>query len=178
MNDMIREDDLPELDFGNLEFPGEDSEEPAAPPRPLGMSGSVDPNGIDLFFVQGGYSTTVLPPDMMGIEAKRLWSRIRLNALLGRRPETQYEWLIRTVMGEVRKARGGCNVKAVAVFAAVGLAVAKTHGIPIKTWERHVAKDVRTKYATLVKIRRLAVQLIDSRGIRFALPEWLKYEWS
>jgi hypothetical protein len=170
-----------EIDFNEPRFHDDyehdgDSDDRGRPSRAVPKP--HDPNAADLYFGPQSFSTTVLPPPMMGIEAKKLWERIKRNALLGVPPSTPAEWLIRAVLANLRRTKAGRKIKVMAVFAGVQLAIARTHGIPIPTHERDIARDVGTRYATLIGIRRLATGLIVDKQIDFHLPEWLKSDWT
>ncbi|KGM55375.1 hypothetical protein N799_07290 [Lysobacter arseniciresistens ZS79] len=171
--------DIAEVDFRELTFPDgyqhDPSRHPDSKPVPLEFRGG-DPAALEM--LGGGGSVLHIPPDMMGIEARRLWERIKIRMLLGMAPATPSEWLIRSVLAELRKSKSGRKIKVNAVFAGVTLAIARTHGVPIPTHERDIARDVQTRYTTLIRVRKLATQMIEARGINLHLPEWLKADWS
>ena len=180
LHDNYDSDDQPkELDFNELSFPDDyqhDPEKHTSGNSIAAMPASGDPAALAMLAASGG-NVTVIPPDMMGIEAKALWRRIQIAMMLGLPASTPSEWLIRAVLAELRKTKAGKKIKVSAVFAGVTLAIAKTHGVNIPTHERGIARDVRTRYSTMIQIRKLATRLIEEKQIDLHLPEWLKAEW-
>ena len=126
----------------------------------------------------GSYSTGQIPGDLLCREDRLLWQRVTMGALLKQAPANAIDKLVRDVLGELRQTPKGGAMTVVAVLAGIRIAVAQSHGVPIRTHMRGVAKHVGVRYQTLLKIRSTAARIIKRDQVRLDLPEWLSWDWA
>ena len=126
----------------------------------------------------GGYSTIVLPPDLLCREDRLIWERVRTRTLLGLPPANGFERVIRQTLSEARKIKEGDKITVAAVFAAVRMALAKQHGIRIKTHPKGVALHLGIRYQTFLRLRAAAGREAEAARVKLDLPEWLAWDWS
>lgn len=110
-------------------------------------------------------------PDFIGSQEIQILRQVRARFLLEQQPRNWAEVLVLAVLAELRKTPAGKRIGGTAVITGVRLAIARAYGVPIPTHEREIALQLQVRYATLIKIRKLATRLIEENQLQLGNVE-------
>ena len=113
-----------------------------------------------LFGVEGGYGCIVIPPDVFTGDVLAFAERIRQSVVNCEPARTPLHRAIYVIIA--RLADHKVRVTPEALALGVLLAAAHVGGTRIKTHPRDLAKEAHVRYAVLLKVRKIAIEVFKS----------------
>lgn len=110
-----------------------------------------------------------IPGPLLTSEIVELWRRIYMRIQLGVPPETDGELIIRATRAALIAQGLGKKVTPGALIIGCLLAVGKAEKVAIQPHPRDLAKDLGTRYQTLLTVRRTALAQIAKHGAQLGL---------